>query len=40
MFFIKKHILLSLDHLTDGVQSTAVEEASTGNRKDQDQARK
>lgn len=31
MFFIKKHTFLSLDHLTDGVHSTAVEETSKGN---------
>lgn len=37
MFFIKKHTFLSLDHLTDGVHSTAVEETSKGNRKDQGQ---
>lgn len=40
MFFIKKHALSSLDHLTDRVRSTAEEEASTGDRQDQGQAGK
>lgn len=30
MFFIKRLTLASLDHLTDWVHSTAVEEASIG----------
>lgn len=30
VFFIKRHTLASLDHLTDWVHSTAVEETSRG----------